>query len=117
VTHTSRFNNGSIGPDGSITSADQLNGNYSILYWEPGTTGVKSGTLRASGNKTTQAVLFGTVFTLQNSTTINRVYKVESLSYADDGLVEVAASYAPLTSSGSLAVLQWSNSHFVIEKG
>lgn len=117
VTHTSRFNNGSIGPDGSITSADQLNGNYSILYWEPGTTGVKSGTLQASGNKTTQAALFGTVFTLQNSTTINRVYKVESLSYADDGLVEVAASYAPLTSSGSLAVLQWSNSHFVIETG
>ena len=117
VTHTSRFDNGSIGPDGSITAANEMNGTYSILYWEPGTTGVKSATLTASGNKTNQGALFGTVFTVQNSTTVNRVYKCETLSYADDGLVEIAGSHEPLTSNGSLAVLDWDSNHFVMEAG
>lgn len=115
VTHTSRFSNGSISPDGSITAADQLNGNYSILYWEPGTTGIKSGTLNASNNKTTQGSLFGTVFTINNSTTVNRVYKCETLTYSDDGLVEVAASYEPLTSQGTFATLSWDSGDFLIE--
>lgn len=115
VTHTSRFNNGSIGPDGSITSADQLNGAYPILFWEPGTVGVQSGELIAANNRTDQSALFGTVFTLNNSTTVDRVYKCESLSYAEDGLVEVAASHAPLTETGSLKVLQWGGADFVEE--
>lgn len=117
VTHTSRFDNGSIGPDGSITAANEMNGTYSILYWEPGTTGVKSGTLSAKNNKTSQASLFGTVFTVRNNTTVDRVYKCESLSYSEDGLVEVAGSHEPLTSSGSLAVLNWGSNDFVVETG
>jgi hypothetical protein len=117
VTHTSRFNNGSIGVDGTIQSVDTLNGNYSILYWEPGTEGVKSATLKASKGRTTQVSLFGTVFTIQNSVTNSRVYKVETLSYGEDGLVEVSGSYAPLTGSGSLAVLDWSAADFVVEAG
>ena len=117
VTHTSRFNNGSIGPDGSITSVDVLNGNYPILYWEPGTTGVKSGRLNAVNNVCSDATLYGVVFTLQNSTTVDRVYKTESLTYAEDGLVEVAASYVPLTDSGSLKVLDWDQNDFIVDVG
>ena len=117
VTHTSRFNNGSIGPDGSITSVDVLNGTYPILYWEPGTTGVRSGTLQAVNNTCNDATLYGVVFTLQNSTTVDRVYKTESLTYAEDGLVEVAASYVPLTDSGSLKVLEWNQADFVVDVG
>ena len=117
ATHTSRFNNGSIGPDGAIQSANTLNGNYPILYWEPGTVGVQSATLTATNGRTSQTGLFGTVFTLNNTTTTNRVYKVETLSYAENGLVEVTASHVPLTSSGSLAVLNWDNSMFVTEIG
>ena len=117
VTHTSRFNNGSIGPDGAIQSADLLNGSYPILYWEPGTVGVQSTTLTAVNGRTSQAGLFGTVFTLNNTTTVNRVYKVETLSYSENSLVEIAASHVPLTSSGSLAILDWDNSMFVTEIG
>jgi len=32
---------------------------------------------------------------------------VESLTYGEDGLVEVAGSFTPLTSGGALEVLQW----------
>ena len=117
VTHTSRFNNGSIGPDGAIQSADLLNGSYPILYWEPGTVGVQSTTLTAVNGRTSQAGLFGTVFTLNNTTTVNRVYKVETLSYSENSLVEIAASHVPLTSSGSLAILSWSEDMFISEIG
>jgi hypothetical protein len=115
VTHTSRFNNGSIGPDGAIQSTDVLNGSYAILYWEPGTVGVKSTTLEATNGRTTQTALFGKVFTINNTTTVNRVYKVETLSYGEDGLVEITASHVPLTSTGSLAILDWNDDMFVSE--
>jgi len=116
VTHTSRFNNGSISPDGVIQSQDLLNGDYPILFWTPGMTAVQSGTLTATNGRTTQTALFGTVFALNNTTTTNRLYKVETLSYSEEGLVEVAGSYTPLTDRGTLAVLDWGdNEMFVIE--
>lgn len=115
VTHTSRFDNGSITADGTIQSVNNLNGSYQILYWMPGTAGVSETTLTAVNGKTSQAFLFGSVFTLKNTTTTNRVYKVETLSYAEDGLVSVTASHVPLTAAGSLAILDWPAGHFVVE--
>ena len=57
------------------------------------------------------------MFTLKNSVTSNRVYKLETISYVEDGLVEISGSHAPLTSNGTLAILQgWDNgtdSHFM----
>lgn len=117
VSHTSRFQNGSIGPDGSVTCVGTLSASNPIIYWEPGTVGVREATLHVANNRTTQAELFGTVFAIRNTTTVNRVYKVETLSYGEDGLVEVAASHVPLTGSGALAVLDWSDSAFVVETG
>ena len=117
ATHTSRFHNGSIDENGFITSPNKMNGDYPIIYWQPGTEGTKTGTLKASNNKTTQAALHGVVFTIYNTVTNNRVYKVETLVYAEDGLVEISGSYTPLTNSGSLAVLNWGSNDFVIETG
>lgn len=117
VTHTSRFGNGSIGPDGSITSIDPLDGSYPILYWEPGTVGVKHGTLIASDNRCNDAALYGVVFTLLDRGPVDRVYKCESIGYAEDGLVEIAASHAPLTDSGTLATLDWDETEFIVDVG
>ncbi len=115
ATHTSRFDNGSISSNGAISSNGLSNGNYPIYYWKPKMTGVKKATLRVNGNQTKQGQLFGAVFTIRNSTTTDRVYKVESLSYAEDGLVEIAGSHVPLTSSGTLEVLNWTNNQFIEE--
>ena len=42
-THTSRFNNGSVNPDGVINSVDTLSdGTYSIYYWRPNTEEVQT---------------------------------------------------------------------------
>jgi len=105
ATHTSRFNNGAISDDGVVTSTTPLsNGSYSVYYWTPGSTSVNTGTLGISNGIATN--LRGTIYTLQNSVTEDRIYKLESLSYAEDGLVEVAGSHVPLTSAGALAVMQ-----------
>jgi hypothetical protein len=117
VTHTSRFNNGSIDSEGTITSTTTLaNGSYSVLTWQPGTVGVAEATLQVANGKA-QAALWGRVFTLLNSTTTSRVYKVESLTIGDEGFVEVAGSYQPITDDGKLAALQWADSDFELEVG
>ena len=118
VTHTSRFNNGSIDSGGFITSTQTMaDGTYNVLTWQPGTVGVSEDQMTVSGGKAQNAGLFGRVFTLKNSTTTSRVYKVESLSYGEEGFVEIAGSYQPLTATGSLATLDWTDNHFVIEVG
>ena len=115
VTHTDRFNCGSVSPDGFVTSAKPRDRVFDVVYWQPGTTGVKEGTMTVSDSRTTQSAFFGSVFAVKNNTTINRVYKVETLSYADDGLVEISGSYSPLTKTGSLAILDWQWDQFVME--
>ena len=110
VSHTSRFRNGAKLEDGTIVSKDDVAGSENVLYWEPGTVGVKSSTLSQAPN--------GVLFTVKNTTTENKVYKCESISYGEDGLIEVAGSYAPTEPSklpngntnpiaGQLSVMQY----------
>ena len=103
VTHTSRFRNGAITPTGDIVSKDDLSGSLDIYYWKPGTTEVKEGTLNTTN---VSAALFGTLFTVKNTTTENKIYKCETISYGEDGLLEVSGSYAPVESNGQLSVMQ-----------
>ena len=118
VTHTSRFNNGAISNEGLITSTSTMaDGTYSVLTWQPGTVGVSENTLTVSSGKALDSGLFGRVFTLKNATTTSRVYKVESISYGQEGFVEVSGSYQPLTATGTLATMQWDADDFVEEVG
>ena len=103
-THVQRYDNGVITEEGEVISNDPITDtNADIYYWRPGTEEV----LEASGvNFVTGANLPSNVlFTLKNSVTSNRIYKLETISYAEDGLLEIAGSHAPVTSSGSLAIL------------
>ena len=98
VTHTSRFNNGAKLEDGTIVSKDDMTGSESVYYWEPGTVGVRSSTLSQVPN--------GSLFTVKNATTENKVYKCESISYSEDGLLEIAGSHAPVETNGQLSIMQ-----------
>jgi len=118
ATHTSRYDNGVITEDGEVISNDPITDtNANIYYWKAGTAVEK--VQEASGvNFVTGAGLpRGVLFTLKNSVTSNRVYKLETISYVEDGLVEISGSHAPLTDDGTLAILQgWDNgtdSHFM----
>jgi hypothetical protein len=67
--------------------------------------------------KVTNSNLFGALFCKTSSIQETRCYKCESLTYSSDGLVEVAGSVAPLTNSGALQILDWTenDSDFVEE--
>ena len=114
ATHTSRFENGTISPDGRVQSVGNstLN-NVNIYHWQPGTDSVKSAKLKVVNGKATDAKLYGSVFTVQQTTESNRLYKIESLTYNDEGLIEVGASHAPLLDNGTLATINYNDDDFV----
>tara|TARA_Y100001970_G_C14245521_1_gene867874 strand:+ start:2792 stop:4345 length:1554 start_codon:yes stop_codon:yes gene_type:complete len=112
ASHVDRYENGVITADGKVISKDTITGSKDIYYWKPGTTEIGEATVNFSSS----IGLRGVLFTLKNTVTSNRVYKLETISYAEDGLVEISGSHAPLTSTGSLAILDgWSGvlSHFL----
>jgi hypothetical protein len=109
VTHTNRFRNGAKLEDGTIVSKDDLTGSEDVLYWKPGTEGnIQPSTLSQAPN--------GVLFTVKNTTTENKVYKCETISYGEDGLIEVAGSYAPTETNGTLSVLQNWDVHFDVKE-
>ena len=115
ATHTSRFENGVISPDGLVQSVGRNSLNdVSIYYWKPGTQEVKEAKLTVTANgTTTNSNLFGAVFTVKQTSESNRLYKIESLTYTDEGLVEVSASHAPLLSDGTLATINYEETDFM----
>ena len=113
VTHTDRFQSGSVDPDGAVISSDASDvGVFQVVVWKPGETSTQQETLVFEDGKTKQSKLFGCLWARIQETQNTRVYKVETLSYADDGLVSVAGSFVPLTSSGTMAILDWSADDF-----
>ena len=119
VTHTDRFANGVITADGMIVSSTGLaDGTYGIIYWVPGTTtGVTTSTMTVVDGVCSEKALHGSVYTISNTTTTSRVYKVETISIGDEGFIEVAASYEPVFSGLNMQILNWADSQFVLEEG
>lgn len=114
ATHTARYNNGVITKNGDVISKDTITGSKEIYWWEPGTVGVIESEVDFDKKiqLPTQVSTRGVLFTLKNSVTTNRVYKLETIAYAEDGLIDVSGTHAPLTDSGSLAILDgWDGSN------
>ena len=57
VTHTDRFASGVIDDKGNVITSESTNGSITVVYWKPGTTEVKTGTLNIANGKTTQSQL------------------------------------------------------------
>ena len=113
ATHTSRFENGVISPDGVVQSVgnSSLN-NVNVYHWKPGTEEVLEAVLNVVNGKATDANLYGSVFTVKQTNESNRLYKTESITYTDEGLIEVSGSHAPLLSDGTLATINYSDGDF-----
>ena len=106
VTHTSRFTNGSIDQDGFVTCRDDFSGEIPIYYWTPGSLGgVQTGSLQVNSDGKATNGLRNVLFARVDTTEEDRLYKVESISYGEDGFIKVAASHQPLTSDHKLAIL------------
>ena len=107
TTHTSRFKNGSIDDKGNIVSRETISGSQKIYYWKPGTTnGVQYGQFSFAGNGKAPDTLRGTLFTVLDDTTEDRLYKIESITHGEEGFIKIAASHVPFDEDGYMSVLR-----------
>ena len=108
--HVQRFNNGAILDDGSVVSKDSISGNKDFFWWNATQSEVQLATSVNFSNPL-PAIYRGSLFTIKETSESDQCYKVESISFGDDGLVELTGSYSELTSDGKLVILQkWSDS-------
>ena len=118
VTHVNRFNNGVITPDGTVVWAKE--GGFvgpsqnKVYVWKPGTENVVATEIDFDSTSSVNRHK-GKMFTVRSTTEENKVYKCETISYAEDGLIEVSGSYAPTETNGTLSVLQNWDSTFDIK--
>ena len=113
MSHTDRFQSGMVDPQGVVVSSEQrVDASIQVVYWKPGDTQTQTGTLTFSNNKTTQGAFFGCIWAKVQEASNTRVYKCETLSYSDDGLVAVSGSVAPLNDSDHLQILNYSDNDF-----
>tara|TARA_Y100001963_G_scaffold14569_1_gene18181 strand:- start:847 stop:5067 length:4221 start_codon:yes stop_codon:yes gene_type:complete len=109
-THSSRFNNGSIDADGVVVSRSEISGTINIYYWSPGTLGnVESGTLTVGSDGKATTGLRNVLFAQVDTTEENRIYKVNSITYGEEGFVQIGASHVPLTTDKTIKVLEDTN--------
>lgn len=109
--------NGYISEQGELTSWPELaDGNYPALVWDGKGTAIAEVTLTIAGGKC--ATNLGSVFCLKNSVSDTQTYKVTSLSFDEDGNVDVEAIHWPTGSSGySLISANFDNSSSWIVEG
>ena len=104
-THTNRFDNGIITESGEVISREPITGNPQIYYWKPGSTDeVREASLSSAPNDV--------LFTVKTTDESDRLYKIESITYGEEGFVKIAATHVPLTSDKKLAILEkleWQN--------
>ena len=75
--------------------------------------GVREATLRVDDNMHCKDdVLYSSVFAVADDETRSRIYKVETIQYGEDGLVDLTLTEAPVDSKLRLLVLDWRDDDF-----
>ena len=106
--------NGAIASDGTVTSWPPLaNGDYAVLLWDGKGNAIQEVTLTITNGKCSSS---SAVFCLKNSISNVQTYKTQSLSFDEDGNIDVEATYYPTVDSGySQMVDEFDDSNFEIE--
>ena len=109
----SSANNGVVTSDGFISSITPLSqGSYDVLYYQPGLTNGVSNTVSVgslsvgSDGKATNSDIFGSVFTIKDSTIQQNVYKVEEITIDEDSMVMVRAVEFPCDANLKSLIIQ-----------
>ena len=117
--HVASFQNGHVLDDGKVVTTTSLNGQtgISVYWWKSGLAEVQSGSMTVGNDGVATDPKFrGAVFTVYDPTDqYPRVYKVESIAYDEDGLLDIGASHVATTASGAISYLDLDDSKFVIE--
>ena len=97
---TTTFNqprNGAIAADGTITSWPPLaDGNYSVLLWDGASTTITETAMLVQNGSTSFS---NSVFCINSGSTNVQTYKTQSLSFDEDGNIEVEAIHFPTNSN------------------
>ena len=102
--HVQRFNNGAILANGTVVSKDTISGSKTFYWWNAKESVVNEDTEDFSNQL--PAKYKNSLFTIKETKASDQCYKVESITFGEDGLIELAASYAKITSDGKLDMLQ-----------
>ena len=90
------YQNGVVDSAGNVTSlAGTLSGTYEVFAYRAGDDDVRFTTLTVINGVTTDASLFGSLFTVRSDQVNCNIYQVEQITMDEDGLVEVQASHFP----------------------
>ena len=118
ITHNDRFENGYISADGTIQSQGNTNPiGSNIFYWrafnENGSDfGEPREAILTADNNKASSQFRNSVFTIQKTDTADRIYKIESITYTEDGFVQLTATHQPLDSDGKFKVLKYNQNIF-----
>ena len=106
--------NGAIAVNGEVTAWPPIaDGTYNVLLWDGKTQAIQETTITITNGKSSPA---GAVFCLRDAVITTQTYKTQSLSFDEDGNIDVTATYFPTdAASNSLMVQDFSDSNFVIE--
>ena len=95
--------NGAVAADGTVTSWPPLDdGFYEVLLWDGKGSSVQQTTLNVSGGKASQR---SSVFCLQGAVANVQTYKVQSLSFDEDGNIEAEALFWPTDNQGNCLIV------------
>ena len=82
------------------------------MFWKPGDTSVSERVAIQITDGKAASAFRGSVFTVPDNSVSDRVYKIESISYGEDGLINISGSYAPLKADGTLAIINYEDHDF-----
>ena len=92
--------NGTIDANGDIVSATDLaDGQYSILYYKTGEEDIDTGTMTINEGSVVESDFYDSVFTVQNTTTSENIYRVEQLTLNQENIVDIVATEFPCESN------------------
>ena len=106
IQHTDRFRNGAILAGGEVVSKDEITGSQNIYWWNSTKEAVEYQAGVDFDSASALAAYAGSLFTIVENEASDQCYRVESLTFGEDSLIEIAASNVELVGDNKLAILQ-----------
>ena len=119
LRHATPRENGYVLDNGKVVTSTDLSGQtVSVHWWRSGMAEIGTGTMAVDANgEVADGTFRGAVFTVFDPAdyTSARVYRAESISYDEDGLLDIGASHVHVDEQGRIAALNLDENLFVVE--